>query len=64
MHSNLCAFLQSCPARGTWIEILGFGAGGSSKVRSCPARGTWIEIGKLANAYKTKIVVPRKGHVD
>ena len=22
MHSNLCAFLLSCPARGTWIEIV------------------------------------------
>ena len=32
---------------------------------SCPARGTWIEItNDFTNDLLTKLVVPRKGHVD
>ena len=34
---------ESCPSRGTWIEIVGLAAKASAAV-SCPSRGTWIEI--------------------
>ena len=40
---------ESCPARGTWIEIQITLANANSNA-SCPARGTWIEIGAWSSA--------------
>ena len=55
---------MSCPARGTWIEIIERTLL-LSKTMSCPARGTWIEMQKLAWLRTDRdAVVPRKGHVD
>ena len=35
--------LESCPSRGTWIEIA-YPRILRLLVSSCPSRGTWIEI--------------------
>ena len=53
----------SCPARGTWIEILRRKINGLSGW-SCPARGTWIEMWVIVVVVVVVSVVPRKGHVD
>ena len=54
----------SCPARGTWIEIMSRPAI-RSMIWSCPARGTWIEISSYGVEIEEAFsVVPRKGHVD
>ena len=54
---------ESCPARGTWIEMTSDKLGKGFD-QSCPARGTWIEIMEVSRAGKSWNVVPRKGHVD
>ena len=43
MQNTICAFLLSCPVRGTWIEIPMRMVCYKSRL-SCPVRGTWIEI--------------------
>ena len=54
----------SCPARGTWIEMVTSTTRRSYPATSCPARGTWIEIASPMLTFRGYTVVPRKGHVD
>ena len=55
---------ESCPSRGTWIEIAPTYAQDKRHRKSCPSRGTWIEIISVLNLGCSGKVVPLAGHVD
>ena len=61
---ELCGCHVSRPARGGWIEIARFHAGGFVGRESRPARGGWIEIADARGKSKCSGVPPRKGRVD
>ena len=54
---------QSCPARGTWVEIVELLRAAINVKQSCPARGTWVEMPVSTDYINPLDVVPRTGHV-
>ena len=62
-YNPTMAHTESCPSRGTWIEMPLHGIGIRTGM-SCPSRGTWIEIHIKRGDKISQLVVPLTGHVD
>ena len=53
--------IESCPARGTWIEISMQRTSCRNTKTSCPARGTWIEISQPKGIENANTSCPARG---
>ena len=64
MQNTICAFLLSCPVRGTWIEISTDGKVTAMKAGRAPYGARGLKLLCRAQLPPRLLVVPRTGHVD
>lgn len=64
MQNTICAFLLSCPVRGTWIEIQMFQTVINAKPGRAPYGARGLKFQALIQVRNALRVVPRRGHVD
>ena len=54
--------MESCPSRGTWIEMADYEIKEGFTAWSCPSRGTWIEICAIQQRrFPRRLSCPSRG---